>query len=191
MRKRTALSKRVRFEVFKRDGFRCTYCGATPADSPLHVDHVTPVSRGGSDDPDNLVTACSGCNLGKGAVELGDRLPSKIVDEAQREQAEQIREYLAVHREIRSAKREVAKAIAEQWEAILGCELDGAEGRFMTLLNEFSPTTIMEAIDITAGRLGRPFMPRHRSEPSPRDIEDRARYFYGVLRNRRLAREGR
>lgn len=60
----------VRFQVLQRDGFRCQYCGRSPVDSPsvrLHLDHRKPVARGGTNDPDNLVTACSICNLGKGA----------------------------------------------------------------------------------------------------------------------------
>ena len=59
----------VRFEVLQRDGFRCRYCGATPGEAHLRVDHVTPVSGGGTSDEGNLVTACERCNLGKGSRE--------------------------------------------------------------------------------------------------------------------------
>lgn len=68
--KRRALSATLRFAVLQRDQFRCVYCGAEPGASGLHVDHVTPVSRGGSDDVANLVTACVDCNLGKSDNEL-------------------------------------------------------------------------------------------------------------------------
>ena len=54
---RKALSKRVRFEVLKRDGFRCRYCGANASSTVLHVDHVIAVADGGTDDPSNLVAA--------------------------------------------------------------------------------------------------------------------------------------
>lgn len=50
--------------VLQRDGHACVYCGAT--DVPLHLDHVVPSSRGGSDDPSNLVAACRPCNCSKG-----------------------------------------------------------------------------------------------------------------------------
>lgn len=60
-----SLSKRTRFQVFERDGFTCQYCGKQPPDVVLHVDHIHPFSKGGSDDMDNLVTSCSDCNLGK------------------------------------------------------------------------------------------------------------------------------
>ena len=67
---RSALSPRLRFEVFKRDGFRCVYCGASAPGVVLHADHVEPLAGGGADSIDNLVTACAGCNGGKGAVPL-------------------------------------------------------------------------------------------------------------------------
>lgn len=60
-----AISKRLRFEVLRRDGFRCTYCGATPAESELHVDHVIPEALGGQSTPENLTTSCEACNSGK------------------------------------------------------------------------------------------------------------------------------
>ncbi len=50
-----------------RDRFRCHYCGAPAPDVQLHVDHVVPVALGGATTADNLVTACTDCNLGKGA----------------------------------------------------------------------------------------------------------------------------
>lgn len=39
----------------------CAYCDA-PAE---HLDHVTPLSRGGRDEPTNIVPACAACNLSK------------------------------------------------------------------------------------------------------------------------------
>ncbi|MGL4265185.1 MAG: HNH endonuclease [Afipia sp.] len=69
---RKSLSKKLRFEVFKRDGFVCQYCGAHPPAVILHVDHIHPVAEGGSNDIDNLITACEPCNLGKGAGLLSD-----------------------------------------------------------------------------------------------------------------------
>jgi len=67
MKKRTALTKKVRFEIFKRDGFVCQYCGATPPFVILQVDHINPVKNGGDNDSDNLITSCQPCNIGKGA----------------------------------------------------------------------------------------------------------------------------
>jgi hypothetical protein len=70
-----------RFNVFERDEFRCVYCGKSVIDGvclsvAFHVDHVYPHSRGGSDSQDNLVTACSDCNIGKGDRVLSHLPPS-------------------------------------------------------------------------------------------------------------------
>lgn len=81
MADRSSISKRTRFEVFKRDQFTCQYCGATPPEVILEVDHVDPVALGGTDDMDNLVTACFGCNRGKAAVPL-TAVPQSLADKA-------------------------------------------------------------------------------------------------------------
>jgi hypothetical protein len=70
MAKRKAMSKTLRFEVFKRDGFKCQYCGAHPPQVILQVDHIHPVAKGGSDEIGNLITSCQPCNLGKGVRSL-------------------------------------------------------------------------------------------------------------------------
>ena len=78
---RKALSKKARFEVFKRDGFICQYCGSHPPTVVLHVDHIVPVAGGGTNDQDNLITSCLSCNLGKGARSLDD-IPQSLRDKA-------------------------------------------------------------------------------------------------------------
>lgn len=65
---RMSVTKRTRFEVLRRDEHTCQYCGAKAPDVMLHVDHVMPVSLGGSDRPDNLVAACKDCNTGKASI---------------------------------------------------------------------------------------------------------------------------
>lgn len=62
----------LRFEVFKRDSFTCRYCGVGSPQAILEVDHVHPKSAGGTDDLENLVTACFQCNRGKAARLLSD-----------------------------------------------------------------------------------------------------------------------
>jgi hypothetical protein len=59
-----------RYDVLARDGFACRYCGRKAPEVTLHVDHVVPRAKGGSDDPSNLVAACSACNQGKGVKSL-------------------------------------------------------------------------------------------------------------------------
>lgn len=59
----------LRYEVLRRDRFRCVSCGASPATDSgcvLHVDHIIPYSRGGKTTLRNLRTLCEKCNLGKG-----------------------------------------------------------------------------------------------------------------------------
>lgn len=65
---REEITKHRRFELLYRDEFRCLFCGSDPGNDRLHIDHVIPVSKGGSDDPANLATACDRCNQGKKAA---------------------------------------------------------------------------------------------------------------------------
>ena len=60
------LTKEIRFRIFVRDNFKCTYCGVSPAGgASLEIDHIVPVSAGGTNETDNLRTACRECNAGK------------------------------------------------------------------------------------------------------------------------------
>lgn len=56
----------TRFNVFLRDNFRCQYCHARLPAQELTFDHVIPRCRGGRTSWENVVTACSPCNLAKG-----------------------------------------------------------------------------------------------------------------------------
>ncbi len=56
----------TRYNVWLRDGHRCQYCGKKFRSSELTFDHVVPRSRGGETSWENIVTACSPCNLRKG-----------------------------------------------------------------------------------------------------------------------------
>lgn len=67
---RGSLTPSLRFEVLKRDGHRCRYCGAGAELGPLQVDHVIPVAAGGKTEMSNLATACAICNAGKGSRPL-------------------------------------------------------------------------------------------------------------------------
>ena len=68
-RKRTHIPKGMKHEVFKRDNWTCVECGARKEDGAiLHVDHIIPVSKGGTDELSNLQTLCKDCNLNKSDV---------------------------------------------------------------------------------------------------------------------------
>ena len=78
MAKRKNISKKVRFEVFKRDSFTCQYCGKSAPDTVLEVDHIIPVSKGGDNDISNLITSCFDCNRGKSNKKLTDNQSLKM-----------------------------------------------------------------------------------------------------------------
>ena len=63
------IGPKIRFEVFKRDNFKCQYCGNSAPDVILHVDHIIPVAEKGSNDLKNLITSCKQCNLGNDLVQ--------------------------------------------------------------------------------------------------------------------------
>jgi hypothetical protein len=76
------VSKRLRYEVLRRDNHTCRYCGSSAPDVKLTVDHVMPVALGGTDDPSNLVAACASCNSGKSATPPDAALVSDVADDA-------------------------------------------------------------------------------------------------------------
>lgn len=62
----------TRFAIYHRDSFRCAYCGlsATESGAGLSLDHLVANEGGGSNRPDNLVTACISCNSAKSDMSL-------------------------------------------------------------------------------------------------------------------------
>lgn len=70
---RKVIGKKTRFEVFKRDSFKCVYCGCSAPEVVLQIDHITPVAKGGTDDLFNLASSCFDCNSGKSDRRLDDR----------------------------------------------------------------------------------------------------------------------
>ena len=55
----------TRLAIYMRDHGRCVYCGSQ---AKLSLDHLSPVSKGGSNKPTNLVTACMECNRERGVM---------------------------------------------------------------------------------------------------------------------------
>lgn len=73
------ISARLRTEILVRNGLTCQVCGRTATDADplnpdrhvrLDIDHVVPVSEGGSDDRSNLRVLCSACNAGRSNLEV-------------------------------------------------------------------------------------------------------------------------
>lgn len=117
--KRNGLSKKIRFEVFKRDSFRCQYCGKPAPDVILVVDHIVPVKGGGCNEITNLITACESCNQGKGARSLNDN----TVIEKQRKQMEELnerRQQLEMMMQWRNALQDIEQdkinAVVKYWK---------------------------------------------------------------------------
>jgi hypothetical protein len=68
--------QKVKRQILKRDNYTCQYCGSKK--KPLHCDHIMPISRGGSNDPSNLIAACQRCNLSKHDKTLQEWRPSLV-----------------------------------------------------------------------------------------------------------------
>lgn len=67
-REKDKLTPTIRYEIMRRDSFRCVICGRGAEDNvKLHIDHILPLAKGGKTEIDNLRTLCAECNHGKGA----------------------------------------------------------------------------------------------------------------------------
>jgi hypothetical protein len=126
MASRKSISKKTRFEVFKRDSFTCQYCGRMAPDVILEIEHVNPVANGGENDLLNLVTSCRDCNSGKGARLLSDdnelkRQQQQLKDlNEKRLQLEMLVQWRSGLIDIENKE---AAAIAETFESLTGFTL--------------------------------------------------------------------
>jgi len=113
-----SLSKKLRFEVFKRDSFKCQYCGNNPPIVVLEVDHIIPVSKGGPDDIDNLVTSCFDCNRGKSDREL-TCLPQTTIEKTSqlKDKEEQYAEYKKILAKIKRREQKEIDAIDKVFQS--------------------------------------------------------------------------
>ncbi len=59
------VSGSIRYEVLKRAKHRCELCGALENQAALHIDHIVPRAKGGSDDLTNFQVLCMSCNTSK------------------------------------------------------------------------------------------------------------------------------
>ena len=107
-----AVTKRVRFEVLRRDEYTCRYCRSK--ENELTIDHVVPVALGGSDSPENLVAACRACNIGKSSSHPEATLVAEVTDEAIRH-AERIKQAYAVLREDLTGQNEYIDMFVEEF----------------------------------------------------------------------------
>lgn len=72
------MTQSTRILVFERDNYTCQICGKTLKDGvKLEVDHIIPVSRGGSDNLNNLQTLCFDCNREKSDKILNNHIKNQ------------------------------------------------------------------------------------------------------------------
>ncbi|EKO4254879.1 TPA: HNH endonuclease [Vibrio parahaemolyticus] len=150
---RKSLSKKIRFEVFKRDSFTCQYCGSKAPDVLLEVDHIKPVSMGGTNDLLNLITSCFDCNRGKSNRELCDNaVLEKQRDqlEALQERKEQIEMMFNWQKGLLELDSEVITQLAEYWgELVSGYHLNEIGHKSLKKLNNrFEISEIMQAMKL-------------------------------------------
>jgi len=150
-----AISKKLRFEIFKRDGFQCQYCGMASPNVVLEVDHIIPKNEGGEENFENLTTACFDCNRGKGKNLLEDYKEGTDPTEQAillLERERQLREYNEVLKVIRKRKNEDYRAIEKYWDEKLNTNSCWFPAGIVRRSLDFIPREqILEAIDICQG----------------------------------------
>ena len=171
-----SVSTRMRFEILKRDGFRCTYCGADSAAAKLHVDHVVPVAGGGTDDPVNLVTACDSCNLGKSAVPLDEHSRDVCAVAADvKQRAAETADALAEQARAINERGRVVGELAAEWEATVSWTVPkGVLGAIPRLVDERGAIFVLSCIQAVAQAKDR----------IDGGSSGKAKYFFGVVRNK-------
>lgn len=128
------VSKRLRFEVLRRDGHTCRYCGAKAPDVPLTVDHVIPTTLGGTNDPGNLVTACRDCNSGKTSTSPDEHTVADVSALALR--LGKALEQVAAQQRTEAAQREgFLREFQTMWGHVYGAE-DGSHEKYNNWLGD-------------------------------------------------------
>lgn len=155
---RIKLSKKLRFNVFKRDEFVCQYCGRKPPAVVLEVDHVQSVKDGGSNDDYNLITSCFDCNRGKGVGTL-EAAPIDLAARAAllEERLEQTKAYEKLLRKQRHAVNENIEGVVAIYElAFEGWTLkDNARRSIRQFLLKLPAIEIGEAMEMACDRVER------------------------------------
>lgn len=156
--KRKNLSKRIRFEVFKRDKFTCQYCGKSAPDVVLEVDHIKPVSKGGTNEMINLVTSCFDCNRGKSDKELSDDAVVKKQQEQMLELAEKKEQLDMLYewrKELLDIKNNQVDMVCNYFEEVSSSWFsinEYGKKKVKKWLQEFSVEELFDAIEISVNK---------------------------------------
>lgn len=152
-----AVSKKIRFEVFKRDSFKCQYCGSVPPAVTLEVDHIQPKSKDGSDEIDNLITSCFDCNRGKSDREL-NAIPQSTAEKTTNliEREEQYAEYKKILAVIKARQQQEIDAIDDIYSSYFPdyCLNDRFKnGSLKTFLRLLGFEKVEQAMHAACGRI--------------------------------------
>lgn len=155
--KREPIPQKLRFEIFKRDSFKCQYCGASAPEVLLHIDHIKPVSKGGTNEILNLITSCKDCNSGKRDIPLDD---NAVINKqkAQLEELQERREQLELLMQwkdgLLSIKNDTVDKMCEFWEKVApGYQFNQTgKQRIKNLLNKYTYDEIVSAMEIAANQ---------------------------------------
>jgi HNH endonuclease len=150
-----AITKKVRFEVFKRDKFACQYCGRTAPDVILNVDHIEPRAGGGSDNILNLITSCFDCNQGKKDRTLTDHsviAKQKAQLDQLQERREQLEMMMAWQKGLLELDELTVAELAGYWNAFIHGRHLSEHGlnELRKLVKKFQPDELAEAMRIAA-----------------------------------------
>lgn len=152
MAERKSISKKMRFEVFKRDSFTCQYCGRHAPDVVLECDHIKPVADGGKNTMLNLVTSCRDCNRGKGKRPLSEKTEvDKQFDRMAElnEKREQFRMLLKWREELVSFENEQIDLISDAICDKGRCLSDAGRQKVRMLIKRFGFDAVLEASEIS------------------------------------------
>lgn len=75
-----SITNSKRYDIMKRDGFKCVLCGVSASEGRLEIDHIIPRSKGGDGKDNNLRTICYNCNRGKKAKIEQEAVPKDDQD---------------------------------------------------------------------------------------------------------------
>lgn len=174
--KRKATSKRLRFEVFKRDAFTCQYCGAQPPNVVLVCDHINPVKLGGLTTIDNLVTSCEACNQGKAANPLGaiaKRPDADLLFLEMQQEIVELKRFQEAEIQRNELLRQIADSLQDSWMDITGDEYPPDQSMFIQLLHKYSPDIVKQAVLVAAKR---------EADGLFRRVQDAIPYTWGVAK---------
>lgn len=181
---RKTISKRIRFEVFKRDKFTCQYCGESAPKVVLNIDHIHPVSKGGDNNILNLVTACFDCNSGKKDKVLSDDSAisrQKAQLDIIQEKRAQITMMAQWQKELVANEHKTIQIVEDVIRDLMGCYLSPTGKKNMrNRVKSFGVSEVCEAIRIGYNQY---------YDGSDESIEKVLKYTGGICYNRYCERE--